>query len=219
MGRDKGKKSFGVRAINCIFLFLGLCESCSTLNNHRFFDNKIIVYKSDSGSDNNSSEFNSYFIAYRHDLLVQVNYPYNFMEKSVKDFEYKLMGSDTIFKEVYSYHPLSSNTPYSFNRKGNRVFLNYKKNNKHKSGLFYSLDQKDSVSIVDRRHICDESPFNKGLSNYSGQDTVINFYGQKLKCWVFVEYYSRRPGLINRKILVYLEKKNNAAYYGDWSVF
>lgn len=178
------------------------------------FVNKTLIYAEGNGSsaaDKEKSSFNSFFIAYDGRTIVQVDYPYDFMEKSIIGSTVKVNSAgDSIETPDYSYNPPLSNIPYRFEREGKKIFINYSKEKSNQRQLFYSLNANDSIQIYDIKNICTPWPINKGISIYTGKDTTIVFNTIKLKCWIFAEYYRRYDGLgmKNTKYLVYLEKQN-----------
>jgi len=194
-----------------LFCTLG-CVSAKHAKN--LFVNKILVYKEDfdtNSLEKGMSNFNSSFAAYDGKTIVQVEYPYGLLEKSFTGYTVSVNGSgDSMGTPVYSYAPLPSNPPYSFEKEGNKIFIAYFKANRRERQLYYSLKVNDSVNIFEIRHICSQWPMNKGISVYTGKDTTFIFNTIKLKCWIFAEYYKRYDGLgmKNKKCLVYLDKQN-----------
>ena len=197
-----------------IALLFSIVGCMSAKQAKHLFVNRTLVYTESNGinrSDKSTGSFNSFFIAYDGRTIVQVDYPYDFKEKSITGNTVRVNSAgDSIETPTYSYTPPFSNPPYRFEREGKKIFISYSKAKNSQRQLFYSLNVNDSVQIFDIKNMCSPWPVNKGVSLYTGKDTTIVHNTIKLNCWIFAEYYKRYDGLglKNKKCLVYLEKQN-----------
>lgn len=179
----------------------GIFGCVSVTRTKDYFQNKIIVYRSETGKG--EKKFNANYIVYKNDSVIQVKYPYDLLIGSIR---YDTLLVDSVIREypVYTYAAQYAQAPYVLKKVGKKIFISYILRNKSVTRNYYSLRMDDSVKMNDAEFLCPSSPFNNGISVYHGRDTVIKFNNIRLKCWVFTEYYSRSVGL--RRVIVYTEK-------------
>jgi hypothetical protein len=198
-----------MKKINIVLLGILFLVGCNS--NRLSLRNTTIVYleeKNDSlGSSNN---FNTCYIVTKDDTIIKVNHPYGFHYDSLIGKSYRLLGEDTVFKDVFVSVPPQSEVPYKFSKKGKTIYIEYNSKEKRIKEPYYSLIRGQRFKIFERDNICSRGfAVNNGFSEYSGRDTTLRIYGKSLDCWIFFEMYpSHKYGFENQRKQVYLEKRD-----------